>query len=125
MNTEERKLYRDVERAQRALGRTLRALRVAWALHAPTEHAAQEDSRQVRCEQDIRNVLRSEVRITRRDLQNKTHASRVGLALWYSCLAALVANGEARIEQDKDRKNRYWVEDSRRLRGLSDVLSVT
>src|SRR5580704_15555972 len=43
------------------------------------EQAVQEDSPEARCAQKIRYVLTCEPRIPRRDLQNKTRASRVGL----------------------------------------------
>lgn len=56
------------------------------------------DTRQARCEANIRKVMNAVRRISVRDLKTKTNAYRSGIQAWEKSLDALVKNLEVRIE---------------------------
>jgi hypothetical protein len=57
------------------------------------------ETRQARCEQTIRKVMRGRRRLTVRQLRQSTNYRRFGIGLWDKSLASLVRAGEMRIEE--------------------------
>src|SRR5262252_10009091 len=57
------------------------------------------ETKQARCEQAIRKVLKSVRQIPKRELLRKTHGDRFGVGLWENALTAMIKAGECRLEK--------------------------